>query len=47
MKFTKSQIGLGTGYSAKGGSFNNSLSLLRRNLLIKDEGDLISISPDL
>ena len=47
MKFTKSQIALGAGYSANSGSFSNALSLLKRNLLIKKEGDTIQINPDL
>ena len=47
LTFTRSQIALATGYSAKSGSFANALSLLRRNLLIKDEGGRIKISPDL
>jgi hypothetical protein len=47
LKFSKSQIALACGYSAKGGSFSNSLSLLRRNLLIKEEGGFIQINPDL
>jgi hypothetical protein len=47
LKFTRSQIALATGYSANGGSFSNALSLLRKNLLIKQEGDLIFANPDL
>lgn len=47
LKFTRSQIALGTGYSANGGSFINALSLLRRNLLIKEDGGFICINPDL
>jgi hypothetical protein len=47
MKFTRAQIGLGTGYSTNSGSFANALSLLRRNLLIKEEGGMIFLNPDL
>ena len=47
LTFTRSQVALATGYSANSGSFSNALSLLRRNLLIKDEGGRISISSDL
>jgi len=39
MKFTKSQLGLQTGYSANSGSFNSTLSLLKRNNLIKTDGE--------
>lgn len=47
LKFTRSQIALACGYSPKGGSFSNALSLLRRNLLIKEENGLIQVNPDL
>jgi ribosomal protein S24E len=47
LKFSKSQIALGTGYAVNGGSFSNALSLLRRNLLIKQDGEFIQINPDL
>lgn len=47
LSFTRSQIALACGYSANGGSFTNALSLLRQNLLIKEEGGRISINPDL
>jgi uncharacterized protein len=47
LTFTRSQIALATGYSANGGSFVNALSLLRRNLLIKEENGRICVSPDL
>ena len=47
IKFTRSQIGLQTGYSPNSGSFANAMSLLKRNKLIVKEGDLYWISPDL
>lgn len=47
LKFTRSQIALACGYSANGGSYRNALSLLRRNKLIMEEGDLLRINPDL
>lgn len=47
LKFTRSQIALACGYSANGGSFGNALSLLRRNVLIKEDGGLIQVNPDL
>jgi hypothetical protein len=47
LKFSRSQVALGTGYSPNSGSFANALSLLRRNLLIKQEGGFIQINPDL
>jgi hypothetical protein len=46
-KFTRSQIGLAVGMSAKGGSFITYISTLRRNLLIIEEGGFICINPDL
>jgi hypothetical protein len=39
IKFTKSQLGLQTGYSTSSGSFNSTLSLLKRNNLIKTDGE--------
>ena len=39
MKFTKSQLGLQTGYSSSSGSFNSTLSLLKRNNLVKTDGE--------
>jgi hypothetical protein len=33
--------------SGNSGSFSNALSLLRRNLLIIEDGGLIKINPDL
>ncbi|MEM2567938.1 MAG: hypothetical protein QXH20_05640, partial [Candidatus Bathyarchaeia archaeon] len=39
MKFTKSQLALQTGYSANSGTFNSTLSLLKRNNLIKTDGE--------
>ena len=47
LKFTRSQVGLQTGYSPNSGSFANAISLLRRNKLIVKEGDMFMISPDL
>lgn len=47
LRFTRSQIGLAIGMSAKGGSFLTYISTLKRNLLIKEEGGLIQINPDL
>lgn len=47
MKFSRSQIGLGVGLSAKSGSFNTYIATLKRNLLIKEEGGFIQINPDL
>lgn len=39
MKFTKSQLSLQTGYSTNSGSFNSTLSLLKRNNLAKTDGE--------
>lgn len=47
LKFTRSQVALAVGMSAKGGSFNTYISTLKRNSLIKEEGGFVSISPDL
>jgi hypothetical protein len=47
LKFTRSQIALATGYSSKGGSFINAISLLKRNKLILQEGGDLQINPDL
>lgn len=47
LKFTRSQIGLAIGMSARGGSFLTYISTLKRNLLIKEEGGLIWVNPDL
>jgi hypothetical protein len=47
LKFTRSQIGLAIGMSSKGGSFLTYISTLKRNLLIKEEGGMIWINPDL
>jgi len=44
--FTRSQIGSITGYSPKGGGFNNSLSLLRRQRLILQSGDTFTINKE-
>lgn len=41
--FTKSQIGAMTGYSNTSGGFNNALSRLRTEELIKQQGDRISV----
>ncbi|MEM1553171.1 MAG: hypothetical protein QXH03_10975, partial [Candidatus Bathyarchaeia archaeon] len=40
VKFTKSQIALQTGYSTNSGTFNTALSLLKRNNLVKFDGNL-------
>jgi len=40
VKFTKSQIALQTGYSTSSGTFNTALSLLKRNNLVKFDGNL-------
>jgi hypothetical protein len=47
LKFTRSQIGLAIGMSSKGGSFLTYISTLKRNLLIKEDGGMICINPDL
>jgi hypothetical protein len=47
MKFTRSQVALGVGMAAKGGSFATYISTLKRNSLILEEGGFIKISPDL
>lgn len=47
LKFTRSQIGLAVGMSAKGGSFLTYISTLKRNLLIKEENGFIQVNPDL
>jgi hypothetical protein len=47
LKFSRTQIGLMTGYVSSSGGFSNSMSLLRKNNLIKEEGGLIWINPDL
>jgi hypothetical protein len=44
--FNKSQIGAMTGYSATSGGFGNSLSILRKQNLIIQHGELISINSD-
>lgn len=38
VKFTKSQIALQTAYSTNSGTFNSALSLLKRNNLVKTDG---------
>jgi hypothetical protein len=47
LKYTRSQIGLAVGLSANSGSFATYIATLKRNLLIKEEGKLIWINPDL
>ena len=47
LRFSRSQIALACGYSAKGGSFVNAISLLTRNNLIKRDGEYYEINPDL
>jgi len=39
VKFTKSQIALQTAYSTNSGTFNSALSLLKRNNLVKTDGE--------
>jgi ABC-type oligopeptide transport system ATPase subunit len=39
VKFTKSQIALQTAYSSNSGTFNSALSLLKRNNLVKTDGE--------
>lgn len=46
LSFSRSQIGLACGYSTNSGSFSNALSILKRNNLIKKEGDRFSINQD-
>lgn len=46
-KFTRSQIGLAVGLSVNSGSFSTYISTLKRNLLIKEEGKLLWVNPDL
>ncbi len=45
--FTKSQVALAAQMSVKGGAFNEAMSLLKRNNLIKVENRLFFINPDL
>jgi len=40
-KYTKAQIGVSLGYKVNTGTFNSALSFLRRNSLIKTEGNLV------
>lgn len=40
MKFTRSQLALQTGYASGGGTFGGALSLLKKNNLIKTDGEL-------
>ena len=40
-KFTKSELGVKTGYSAKSGGFNNAISFLKRNNLVKYDGRFV------
>lgn len=47
LKFTRSQVALAVQMSAKGGSFRVYMATLKRNILIKDEGGLVFINPDL
>lgn len=47
LKFTRSQIGLATQMSSKGGSFLTYISTLKRNNLITEYDGLIQISQDL
>lgn len=47
LSYSKSQLGLGCGYSPNSGSFSNALSLLRRNGLIIQDSTGIKINPDL
>lgn len=47
MKFTRSQIGLATRLSSKSSSLSTYMSTLRRNRLIKEEGGLAWVNPDL
>lgn len=47
LKFTTSQIALGTGISPRSSSFEGAMSLLKKNRLVVGEGGLYTISPDL
>ena len=47
LKFTRSQIALAVGMSARGGSYLSYISTLKRNLLIKEENGMIYINSDL
>jgi hypothetical protein len=47
LKFSRSQIALAIGMSARGGSFNGYIQLLKRNNLIKETDGQLFISPDL
>lgn len=47
MKFTRAQIGLAVGLQSSSGSFATYMSTLKRNNLIKSEGGLWWIHPDL
>jgi hypothetical protein len=40
-KFTKSELGVKTGYSPNSGGFNNAISFLKRNNLIKYDGRFV------
>ena len=47
LKFTRSQIALAIGKSAKGGAFADAISLMKRNNLIIEQGGMIWINPEL
>lgn len=47
LKFTRNQIALLAQMSARGGAYNRYFVTLKRNNLIKMEGDMVSINPDL
>ena len=47
LKFTRSQVALAVGMSARGGSFATYISTLKRNSLILEQGGLLFINPDL
>jgi hypothetical protein len=47
LKFTRSQVALGTGLSANSGGYAAALALLKRNRLIVQQGGEIWINPDL
>ena len=47
LKFTRSQVALAVGMSAKGGSFIRYLATLKRNQLIVEYAGAIQINPDL
>jgi hypothetical protein len=45
LKFTRSQVALAIGMSAKGGAFQRSISTLKRNNLIVQSEGVVFINP--